>query len=414
MFQVGGYDPTSPEAAYRRFNRELRRFETTWCVTARTTEPDVTPDEVRWTVATAGNDWAVETAYHLVRWDDVITSDWQRSDWRRIPSGLLAFADFLWNGAFLGYLRTNWRYAGFFLYPYVLLAVLAIVALLGGITVGNLSSSVLVGTAITVALFVALMQGPGRRLFLQHLLDDWIFARRYVRGEHAVLGPRLDRVAERLCEAARAGEADEVLILGHSLGAVLAIDLLDRALRLEPRLGQAGSAVALISVGSSIPKIGLHRAAARFRTAVERVASVRAIFWGDYQTLTDVMNFYKVDPLIDMGLKGRSPLIRQVRVKAMLDPAAYRRIKRNFFRVHRQFVSANDRRAAYDYFMLLCGPLSAENQARSRDGAASSMHSEGALAKPPAMERQWLENERIKRPTAIRPQASSLRGYRRQ
>src|SRR5215207_7134321 len=69
---------------------------------------------------------------------------------------------------------------------------------------------------------VGLLQWPGRRLFVQHLLDDWIFARRYIHGEDAVLRPRLDRVAERLCEAARAGEADEVLVLGHSLGAVLA------------------------------------------------------------------------------------------------------------------------------------------------------------------------------------------------
>src|SRR5215211_4379820 len=287
-------------------------------------------------------------------------------------------SDFLWHGAFLGYLRLNWRYAGFFLYPYVLLAAMGIVALVGGIAAGNLSSSALVGAALAAALFAGLLQWPARRLFVQHLLDDWIFARRYIHGEDAVLGPRLDRVAERLCKAARSGEADEVLVLGHSLGAVLVIDVLDRALRLEPSLGQDGSAVAFISVGSSIPKIGLHRAAARFRAAVERVANAPAIFWGEYQTLTDVMNFYKVDPVTDMGLKGRSPLIRRVRVKSMLHPAAYRRIKRNLFRVHCQFVSANDRRAAYDYFMLLCGPLSAENQARSRDG--------GGSANPPAVE----------------------------
>ena len=107
-----------------------------------------------------------------------------------------------------------------------------------------------------------------------------------------------------------------------------------------------------------------------------------------------------------MGLKGRSPLIRRVRVKSILDPAAYRSIKRNLFRVHCQFVSGNDRRAAYDYFMLLCAPLSAENQARSRDG--------GGPANPPAVEGQWREHEGRKRPAGVRPLASSLRGYRRQ
>ena len=160
----------SPEAAYRRFNRELRRFESTWGVTARTTEAEVTPDEVRWRVATRGPDWDVETVYHLVRWDDIIQSDWKRSDWRRIPWGLVAFADFLWNGAFLGYLRSNWRYAGFFLYPYVLLAAMAIVALVGGIAASNLSSSAFVGAALAAALFVGLLQWPGRRLFVQHLV----------------------------------------------------------------------------------------------------------------------------------------------------------------------------------------------------------------------------------------------------
>ena len=96
---------------------------------------------------------------------------------------------------------------------------MAIVALVVGIAASNLSSSALVGAALAAALFVGLLQWPGRLLFVQHLLDDWIFARRYIHREHTVLGPRLDRVAERLCEAARASEADEVLVLGHSLSA---------------------------------------------------------------------------------------------------------------------------------------------------------------------------------------------------
>ena len=65
----------------------------------------------------------------------------------------------------------------------------------------------------------------------------------------------------------------------------------------------------------------------------------------------------------------------------MLDDAAYRRIRLNFFRMHRQFVSGNTRRARYDYFMLVCGPLSAEAQLRSPDGAASAFANDGTLKK---------------------------------
>src|SRR3954465_12292445 len=98
------------------------------------------------------------------------------------------------------------------------------------------------------------------------------------------------------------------------------------------------------------------------------------------------MNFYKVDPVAGMGVAGKSPGLRQVRIKAVLDPAAYRVIKRNFFRVHCQFVSANDRRAASDYFMLVCGPFAAQAQARSRAGAASWIDSSGRVTDPPAVE----------------------------
>jgi hypothetical protein len=381
VFHLGGYDLMPPERFQRRFARELRRFEGTWHVAAEVTVAEVSADDARWRIASSGPDWQVATDYRFIRWDDVISAVSRRSDWRRTGSGLLAFVDFLSGGALLGYLRTNWRYAGFFVYPYLLLMGLISVALLLGLTIGRLSGSGLVGIAAALTAFAALMHWPGRRLFLDALLDDWIFAREYVRREHPVLGPRLDAAASRICEAVQAGEVEEILIIGHSLGAVLAIDLLDRALRLNPALGQTGARVAFLSVGSSILKVGLHRGATRFRAAVERVANADGIFWGEYQALTDVMNFYKADPLAEMGLKGRNPVLRQVRVKAMVDPAAYRRIKRNFFRVHSQFVSANDLRAAYDYFMLVCGPFWAEDQVRSRHGAMAWVAPDGSLVR---------------------------------
>ena len=41
----------------------------------------------------------------------------------------------------------------------------------------------------------------------------------------------------------------------------------------------------------------------------------------------------------------------------MLDPAIYKRIRYRPLRMHLQFVSGNNLRNAYDYFMLVCGPL---------------------------------------------------------
>ncbi len=382
VFHVPGYDPAPPAAVRRRFSRELRRFEDTWSVKASVSEVGADTDETAWQVTAAGPNWRVETQYRLVRWDDIIEADNRRPMWRRIPLGLFAFVDFI-AGALWQYLRANWHYAGFFLYPLILFAVFAALAGLAGFLVADVTGSMLAGAAAGIAVLPLLLHWPGRRLYLPLLFDDWIFSRRYVRSGHPVLDARLDRIALEVAAAADDQDVDEVVVIGHSLGAVLAIDLLDRVLRLNPALGREGQRIALLSVGSSILKIGLHTGAKRFRAAVERVASQQSIFWGDYQAIADVMNFYKSDPLAAMGLATRGvPLVRRVRIRHMLDAAVYARIRYHPLRMHLQFVSGNNRRTTYDYFMLLCGPLTVERQVRA-DGAVSAIGADGALLQAP-------------------------------
>ena len=379
VFHVAGYDPAPPSAVKRRFVRELKRFEETWSIKASV--PENNADDA-WQIAAVGPNWRTDTRYSRVRWDDIIQEIGHRPVWQRIPQGLLAFADFIVN-ALPKYLVANWRYALFFLYPLVMFVVLVALAVAAGLLAAALTDSPLVGLVAGAVAFALLWQWPGRRLYLHLLFDDWIFSRGYTRHGHPALETKLDRAAQEVADAARS-DADEIVVVGHSLGAVLAIAILDRALRIEPMLGQKGPRIALISVGSSILKIGLHSAAGRFRAAAERVASSPGIFWGDYQAISDVMNFYKRDPLTAMGLPTRDvPLVRMVRIRHMLDPAIYRRIRYHPLRMHLQFVSGNNLRHAYDYFMLTCGPLSVERQVR-HDGALSAIGADGALLERPA------------------------------
>ncbi|MBZ6079205.1 hypothetical protein [Microvirga puerhi] len=392
VFHVGGYDPRSPERVHRRFVQELRRFEATWSVKAVASEPIITADEARWNLLTEGPNWRVKTDYRLVRWDDLIESSERGSLWRRIPRGVHAFTDFLAGGALGAYLRTNWRYAGFFLYPVVLLAVLVAVAVLVGVFVGRVSGVASAGILVGVAAFAGLIHWPGRWLHLPLLFDDWNFSRAYIKALDPVLDRRLERIAHEVVAAARDLRAEEIVLVGHSLGAVLAVDILDRALSLYPALGRSDTRVVLLSVGSSILKIGLHRGASRFRAALQRVANAEGVVWGEYQALTDVMNFYKTNPVACLGLATeRSPVVRVVRIRRMLEPAAYRRIRRNFFRVHCQFVRANDCRTSYDYFMFLCGPLPAAVQIHSPTGAMSAIGSDGCLLDINSGEASFLE-----------------------
>jgi hypothetical protein len=92
-----------------------------------------------------------------------------------------------------------------------------------------------------------------------------------------------------------------------------------------------------------------------------RLAVEPSVVWIDCQSRKDVMNFWDFDPVQGIGIAvGRercNPLIWKLRFRDMVSPELYRRIRRNFFRLHYQFIMANDRRAYYDYVMLVCGPL---------------------------------------------------------
>jgi hypothetical protein len=381
VFHIGGYDPiTSPASAQRRFVREIARFQRTWSVKAAVDGSHDTTDQVRWNVTTTGPNWLVETDYRLVRWHDVIEAYGRRSIGSRVSVGFLAFLDFVLAGTLWRYLLTNWRYALFFLYPLVMFGQLIAAAFLIGVFAFKITGSISIATGGCLFGFAAVLAGPWRWLHLGDLFDDWIFSREYIRCGNSEIEQKLDRLAAELVAAASSSAADEILVIAHSLGAVLAVDLLDRALKLDPALGRNKIPVTFLSVGSSILKIGLHPKAIRFRAAVERVARSRAIFWGDYQALIDLLNFYKSRPMAEMGLSAENePTVRVVRLSRMLDDDMYQRIRFNFFRVHNQFVSGNDRRTSYDYFMLTCGPISAKSQTLAPDGAVSMIADDGGL-----------------------------------
>ena len=385
VLHVGGYDPITPHVgAQRRFAREIARFQFIWSVKASIDGLRDGADAMKWSVTTTGPNWQVETDYHLVRWDDVIETFSRRPIYWRIPFGIIAFLDFVVSGALLGYLRTNWHYAVFFLYPFVMFGAFSLVAFLIGLLVLKVSGSIAVGIVVVVALLVGLLVGPWRWLHLGALFDDWSFSREYVRKGNWILEQRLDRLAAQIVAVARGSDADELLIIGHSLGAVLAVDLLDRALRLDPAFGMRKIPVTFITIGSSVLKIGLHRGATRFRAAAARVALSPDIFWGDYQARVDIMNFYNTNAMAEMGLPTEhGPVVRLVEFGRMLEHAMYRRIRLKFYRLHCQFISGNDRRAPYDYFMLVCGPVSAKSQTLAADGAVSMIGEDGALINAP-------------------------------
>jgi pimeloyl-ACP methyl ester carboxylesterase len=360
FFYILGYEPLLPARVHQRFERDLAAFKRTWNAAAQLTAPTTTPEgDATWSVESSGPNWQVHSDIILLDWSDCV-ADFAQLTWRQMALGFVALFNFLLGGSGLGYLRANWRYLLFCLYPILLIGLFGTVGFLvaGFVVPKGVPWRFVLVLLLGLSCVALLVRWLGRTLHFNYALLDWVFALDVVRQRRPEFEAKLDRLANIFVTRLRAARADEVVVFGHSLGAVVMIQVVARALQKDAQLARDAGRINLISAGSSLLKIGLHPAAQHFRLAVSRVVAESNIFWVEYQALVDLFSFYKTNPVLKMGLPAcGKPEVRIVRIRKMVSDSTYRRIRWNYLRLHRQFTSGNERRYFYDFFMICCGPV---------------------------------------------------------
>ncbi len=372
VFLIGGYEPKSSDAFFKRTKRELTRFCQTWEVQAQMSEQSLSPNGL---VATAQveadmHGECVHTDINFFVWNDIVLRDFARPTIVRVASYLVTFFDYLLTGTFFRILRQAWRFSLYFLYPALMLMLFVLLGSLVGSAVGmvlhgglfervSISGSAWLSCGAGIATVWGLLKWSGRRWFVLHLMDLWSFSRNHLRGLRPDAEAHIACFAHAVVEQAHRGVDDEIVLVGHSTGGALILEIAASALAREPQLGQTGPRFTVLTVGSTALKIGLHPAAKRFRERVQSLVDAPAVNWVECQAHTDVINFYKTDPVAAMHLDCKRPeafpQVHVVRVRDMLQPEIYKRFKFNLFRVHYQFIMANTKRYAYDFFMMCCG-----------------------------------------------------------
>jgi Alpha/beta hydrolase family len=368
VYHLAGYDPIDAGAQYRRFARQLDVFRRTWNVDATLSGLEQSNEQSRawWTVRARAANWQVEAVHEALLWDDIVRGDFTRPFPVRLIKAARAYLDFIVTGTLFRYIIANQRYTTFFLFPMFSLVLFAA----GGWLFARLLTAFLgleginaaaIGLPAGIAAFAGLLRWPGRRWRVQQLLDDWICAHDYIHGRRPDIDARLDRFAETLITRACEAAVDEIVVVGHSLGAMLMLDVLVRALARDADLGRRGVAICVLTIGATIPKFALHPSAERLRRKIARVVAEPSIAWTEYQSRADAISFYKFDPVslrhIPDDRLDSKPVIRRVHIHDMLLPETFARCRRSVLRLHYRSVMANDRCASYDYFLMVCGPV---------------------------------------------------------
>jgi pimeloyl-ACP methyl ester carboxylesterase len=393
VFYVEGYDPQGAEGYYKLFERSWKRFLTIWPLTSKLGPLEIESQEfAHWNIEAAAPNWQVATRYEFLRQEHIIRANMAEPMTRQIPRALGWALDYLVSGALLRVFRASWEFGVVLMSFQAMITWWLLLSAAGGWLIGELAAryvglpgiaAVVIGIAGAFAIF-GLLRLLANRWFAIQINSHWPYLCEFARGEPSCFDRPIDACVERLIAAARANAVDEIVVVGHSGGGALAPVVLARALERDPELGRRGPPIVLLTLGSIMPGAALHPKAVQLRSVVARLAVEPSIAWIDCQSRKDVMNFWDFDPVAGIGVAAGearcNPLVWKLRFREMLSPEFYKRLRLNFFRMHYQFIMANDRRAPYDYFMLMCGPLAVATWARSYGAVMAAFAEDARLA----------------------------------
>lgn len=396
VFYVPGYDPM-PARRYR----ELYRKES--AAQARISGYDIKvqartqKENPGWTVISEIDGQPVETSVEVLGWSDLV----QKS----MSGSILTTYIHLIRTAFT-YISTGtlWRLMQLrqgpviaALYPVGMLLFQLGIALLLGWAVGESLSwgateierlirpfpgqgffyggvwilSVLLGV-VTAWLVLRWFKSQDGRLFAYYLMHDYAFSARDNGAYPDVLEQRIAVMSDRIGRALQS-DVDEVLVVGHSSGAHVAVSVLSDLLR-ENDQRRGKPVLGLLTLGQVVPMQSFLPEAGRLRRDLQFLSAQHDIAWVDISAPGDGCSFALCDPVAVSGVANSNklwPLVQSAAFTQTLSDARWSELRWKFFRLHFQYLCAFDRPGKYDYFQITAGPKTLAERYLNQPGSPS-------------------------------------------
>lgn len=372
VFPVAGTDGTAPDAGDglshgteipSPFARDGHRTEGLPPPANDPRQGDAAPPDPQAPAPTAAGtrpSLGTEAEFEVLVWSDVVAASMGRSILATYGQLLRTAWIYIASGALAAMMRLRRGPVLAALYPVAALAGQALLALAAAIVFGWAVARPLpwwVAVPMAAGLFVAALIGFKRldgRLFAYYLMHDYAFTARLRGAYPPELGARIDRFADRIAEVLR-GDWDEVLVVGHSSGAYLAVSVLAELARRQP----PDPRLALLTLGHVVPMAAFLPDARRLRGDLAAV-SASPTPWVDVTAPGDACSFGLCDPVATCGAEPEArngPLVLSAAFTQTLSPARLRALRHRWFRLHFQYLCAFDHPEGYDYFAITAGPL---------------------------------------------------------
>lgn len=341
-----------------------------------------------WSVRAQIDGEGVTADVEVLAWADIIGGSMRRT----IPATYGQMLRTAWiyvaSGALfrLGRLRKGPTLAA--LYPVVMLTLQAVLAGLSGWGIGQgvamllpgwvgVAGGLVAGLALAWAM-LRLFQRLDRRFLAYYLMHDYAFSAGLWGAYPAMLEARMAVFAARI-RAALEEDGDEVLVVGHSSGAILGVSILADLIRAG--VPARGPVLSFLTLGQVVPMVSFLPEAKRLRADLAFLSTRDEVTWVDVTAPGDGCAFALCDPVAVSGVAPegkRWPLVISCAFTQTFSPERWRTMRFRWFRLHFQYMCAFDRPGDYDYFRITAGPLTL--RARYAGRAPSKSRIERAMS----------------------------------
>ena len=289
-FYIEGYDPRGARHYYNLYKQEAEKESQKKGLSIDVSERTRSGENIqscRITYRKGEGDEPFETVtdYYFLEWDDLIRKNWKTSVLSVFMDLWFYMRIYMFTGLIVkfGRLSPYQMIAAF--YPVFYLLGTLLFALWGASYLYGFASDYgygLLGFAAGAVLIWGMIKASvmlGNSLAVFWLLRIYVFSARYALEEMPELSKRIDSFAEKIArtlERVEEDQVDELLIVSHSVGTIIAIPVLAEALRRSKIPEALLKRVSLMSLGECIALVSFLKKAADFKTAMRRLASISA------------------------------------------------------------------------------------------------------------------------------------------
>ncbi|WP_276882359.1 DUF829 domain-containing protein [Campylobacter cuniculorum] len=358
VFYIAGYDPRSYRHYYALFKKELNLYDNSLKINI--SKSNTNKKFPFWEILTP----RVKTCYTFLAWNDLVRKNWTQNIQNSFKDAFNLFRIYIITGLFIKFGKESiyQLITGFYPFFYVLFSLLFSFVL---------GFFVFIVVKIYVFWFFALILGIlalvlinqilfkfGKKLAVFWITRICVFCAKWHRIKQGAFDKRLEEFAQSIFNALKAHQNVknyELILLSHSVGTILCIEVLARVLFLCKENNLDFSQFKILTLGECIPLVSYQKKSLEFRKKLEFISKFD-LKWYDYTSIIDGACFPQVDFFTTSGIKeGFRPKFYSPKFHTLYEKEHYKKIKKDKYKAHFLYLMSSEIKGQYDFFDFVVG-----------------------------------------------------------